>query len=81
MTIICLHPMKREDDLPFEVNPYNAWIEPAYAGAHPAEVILYISDSDLKYYDVPVFDDYHKACNSVFQECFGQDAYEVEEGE
>lgn len=73
--------MEREDELPFVVNPYNAWIEPAYAGAHPAEVILYISDSDIKNYDVPVLDDYRKACNFVFQHCFGQDAYEVEEGD
>lgn len=81
MEILCLCLINKESDSPFDGATYHAFIEPAWAGNHVAEAVLEMQNSELNYYKIPIFDNYHKAANYASQQCFGQDAYVIEEEE
>ena len=78
MKIICLCSKARTSDSCFDDNPYWAFIEPAWAGNHISEAILLITDIELEYYQIPVFDNYNEASNFAHQQEFGVDVYDVE---
>lgn len=81
MEIICLCLIEKESDSPFDEGTYHAFIEPAWAGNHIGEAVLIMQNSELEYYEIPIFDKYFKALNYASQQCFGKDAYVVKEGE
>jgi hypothetical protein len=79
MEIICLSSKERISDSVFDLNPYVAFLEPAFGGNHITEIIILISDYELEFYNMPVFVDYKQASNFASYQIFGVDVYKLGE--